>query len=71
MDRERKLIRSWDATSASVHDSQIFYKLLDDKNSCKDEWADSAYWSDDRADEMAQLGYKSRIHRKGVRGCVS
>jgi len=69
VDRERKLIRAWDATSASVHDSQIFYELLDDKNSCKDVWADSAYWSDDRADEMAQLGYTSRVHRKGVRGC--
>ncbi|MDH5757931.1 MAG: transposase [Nitrospinota bacterium] len=44
VDREHKLIRHWSSTPASVHDSQIFYKLLDDRNSCKDVWADSAYW---------------------------
>jgi len=69
VDRERKLIRAWDVTNSSVHDSQIFVELLDDKNSCMDVWADSAYWSDDRADEMAQLEYTSRVHRKSVRGC--
>jgi IS5 family transposase len=68
VDRESKLIRAWEAASASVHDSQIFYELLDDNNSCNDVWADSAYWSQDRAEEMAKLGYRSRVHRKGVRG---
>lgn len=68
VDRDRKLIRTWEATDASVHDSQVFYELLDDSNTSKDVWADAAYWSGDRKEELAGLGYRSHIHRKGVRG---
>ena len=68
VDRERKLIRQWSATSASVHDSQVFYDILDGNNSCNEVWADSAYWSGDRTEEMAKLGYKSHVHIKGARG---
>jgi len=68
VDRAYKIIRSWLSTDAAVHDSQVFYDLLDDSNSSGDVWADSAYWSGDRKEELAGLGFRSRIHRKGVRG---
>ena len=68
VDREHKLIRHWSSTPASVHDSQVFYELLDDGNTSGDVWADSAYWSGGREAELEELGYRSRIHRKGVRG---
>src|SRR6056297_2663459 len=42
---KNKLIRSYDVTPASVHDSNVFEELLDENNSSKDVWADSAYGS--------------------------
>lgn len=68
VDHAYKIIRRWLTTDASVHDSQVFYDLLDDSNSSGDVWADSAYWSGDKKDELADLGFNSHIHRKGVRG---
>ena len=68
VDREHKLIRHWSSTPASVHDSQVFYELLDDGNTSGDVWADSAYWSGGREAELEELGFRSRIHRKSVRG---
>lgn len=68
IDRDQKLIRRWSSTDASVHDSQVFEELLDENNTSGDVWADSAYWSGDRKEELAELGYRSHIHRKGVRG---
>jgi len=68
IDRDQKVIRCWSSSTASVHDSQVFDELLDASNTSGDVWADSAYWSGDREEELRELGYRSRIHRKGVRG---
>lgn len=43
VDVENKLIRDYEVTPASVHDSKVFEQLLDENNSSRDVWADSAY----------------------------
>ena len=45
VDTVHKLIRKWDATDASVHDSQKLDDVLDLSNTGKGVWADSAYRS--------------------------
>ena len=49
---------------ASVHDSQVFDDLLDEENGDRSIWADSAYRSEAREEQLREQGYKSRIHRK-------
>lgn len=66
-DVKHKLIRKWQVTPASVHDSQVFEELLDKKNSRQAIWADSAYRSQEI--EIALKGNcQSQIHHKGYRG---
>jgi IS5 family transposase len=65
VDKEHKLIRRYAVTDASVHDSQVFDDLLDDENSGCSVWADSAYRSEAREEQLRECGYRSRIHRKG------
>jgi transposase, IS5 family len=45
VDRKHKFIRTFDFTDASVHDSQVFDRLLDSNNTGKQVFADSAYRS--------------------------
>jgi len=66
IDNKHKLIRSYEVTSAEVHDSQVFYELLTD-NSSRDVWADSAYRSDDHEITLAATGYRSHVHKKGYK----
>ena len=54
IDNQYKLIRHFEVTSASVHDSQIFECLIDEENTSRAVWADSAY--------------RSHIHTKGQAG---
>lgn len=68
VDNKNKLIRSFDVTDASVHDSNVFEELLDADNSSADVWADSAYSSQEKEETLAELGYRSKVHRKGKRG---
>lgn len=68
IDKAHKLIRKWDATAASVHDSQKLDDILDASNTAKDVWADSAYRSAEIEAKLAAKGLKSRVHYKGVRG---
>jgi IS5 family transposase len=67
VDRRHKLIRRYEVTDASVHDSQALDGLLDDENTASDVWADSAYRSAEIEDKLAARGLKSRIHRKAHR----
>ena len=67
-DKTHKLIRTWDATDASVHDSQKLDDLLDTNNTGRTVWADSAYRSAEIEAKLAAKGLKSRVHLKGVRG---
>ncbi|HPR05784.1 MAG TPA: transposase [Denitromonas sp.] len=63
--KEHKLIRRYAVTDASVHDSQVFDQVLDNENSGRSIWADSAYRPEAREEQLRERGYKSRIHRKG------
>ncbi len=68
VDVKRKLIRDYSITSAEVHDSQEFNKLLDNKKGAgKGVWADSAYRSEDAEEHLKSLGLKSNVHRKSYR----
>ena len=64
IDKEHKLIRRYAVTNASVHDSQVFDEVLDEENGDRSVWADSAYRSAAREEQLRALGYQSRIHRK-------
>jgi IS5 family transposase len=67
VDVKHKLIRSYEVTSASVHDSQVFEGLLDEHNSSRDVWADSAYRSEEKLRELKQRKYREHLQRKGCR----
>ena len=67
VDVKHKLIRSYEVTSASVHDSQVFEGLLDEDNSSRDVWADSAYRSEEKLRELKQRKYREHLQRKGCK----
>lgn len=67
IDNAHKLIRNYEATSAEVHDSQVFYELLSDDNSSREVWADSAYRSEENELLLDVDGYRSRVHQKSYR----
>ena len=67
VDVEHKFIREYTVTSAKVHDSNIFEELLDQNNSSKDVWADSAYRSRDAIEMLKANGYREHLQRKGTR----
>lgn len=66
IDAKHKLIRGWQVTDASVHDSNVFEDLLTD-NTSRDVWADSAYYSKKRLKSLKGEGYREHICRKGNR----
>ena len=67
VDVKHKLIRDYEVTPASVHDSQVFEDLLDEDNSSRDVWADSAYRSEEKLKELKKRKYREHLQRKGCR----
>lgn len=67
VDVKHKFIRRFSVTNASTHDSQVFGDLLDDKNSSRDVWADSAYRSAEQLESLSEQGYREHLQRKGCR----
>lgn len=67
-DKAHKFVRRYEVTAASVHDSNAFDAVFDASNTAKDVWADGAYRSKEREDNLKAQGYRSHIHHKGVRG---
>ncbi|MBU1259543.1 MAG: IS5 family transposase [Planctomycetes bacterium] len=67
IDVEHKLIRDYEVTPASMHDSNVFEELLDGNNSSSDVYADSAYGSNDKLDALNKRGFRGHIQRKGYR----
>lgn len=67
VDVKHKLIRGYEVTDASVHDSRVFEELLDAGNTSRDVWADAAYRSEDTIEGLEAEGYREHIQRKGVR----
>lgn len=68
VDAKHKLVRSFEVTDAALHDSHIFEVLLDGKNTGKQVWADSAYWTDRNIGFLESNGYLLRISRKASKG---
>jgi len=68
IDRCHKLVRRYEVTSASVHDSQVVDAILDENNTAGSVWADSAYRSAEIEQKLVQRGLTSCIHRKAGRG---
>ena len=67
IDVEHKLIRDFDVTDASMHDSKVFEQLLDEDNTSQDVWADSAYGSADKRRLLEEQGFRCRVQQKGCR----
>src|SRR5579864_383194 len=61
VDAKHKLIRQYDVTDASVHDSQKFDGLLNHANTSADVYADSAYRSAETEAKLSLRGLHSRI----------
>jgi IS5 family transposase len=66
-DAKHKVIRDYDVSDASVHDSQKLDGLLNKANTSHDVYADSAYRSAETEDKLKARGLKSRIHQRGSR----
>jgi IS5 family transposase len=66
-DAKHKLIRQYDVTDASVHDSQKFDGLLNQANTSADVYADSAYRSGETEAKLSLRGLRSRIHQRANR----
>jgi IS5 family transposase len=67
VDVEHKLIREYEVTPVSTHDSQAFEELLDEKNTSCDVWADSAYRSQEKLNALAKRGFREHLQRKCCR----
>lgn len=67
VDVEHKLVRLFLVTDAALHDSQAMDAVLDETNTNRDVYADSAYRSEEISQNLAVAGYRDRIHEKGYR----
>ena len=70
-DQDNKLVQSYQVTDAAVHDSQVFDDLLDQEadedNNKRAVYADSAYRSKEKEEQLAADKIPSRICEKGAR----
>ena len=67
IDVKNKIVRTYEGTEASVHDSAVFEGLLDTTNSSKDVYGDSAYWSEESVERLKARTFRERLQRKGCR----
>lgn len=67
IDVKHKLVRDYEVTDASVHDSQVVDEIIDPHNTSADVYADSAYRSVAQEQKFAEDGYRSKVHHKGKR----
>ena len=67
IDAKHGLIRRYAVTDASVHDSQVLGKLLDEDNDSDLIWADSAYRSEAIEEVLELMRFDSQIHERGYR----
>jgi IS5 family transposase len=66
-DARYKLIRSYDVTDASLHDSRKLEGLLNKANASNNVYADSVYRAAEIEARLAAQGFNSRIHVRGSR----
>lgn len=67
VDAKYKLIRHYQVTPASVHDSQVVEKLMDKDNSGRSFWGDSAYRSKAISQQLNKRRLLNKIQYKGYR----
>jgi len=67
VDVKHKLIRQYEITPASTHDSQVYEPLVTE-NTEPEEYADSAYRSEARLAERVAAGKVPHFQEKGARG---
>jgi IS5 family transposase len=67
VDTDSKLIKAYEVTDASVHDSQVLAPLIDKRDKDTDLHADSAYRSAKIEKTLAKRGVRSKIHEKANR----
>ena len=67
-DVKHKIIRDYAVTDASVYDGNVFESILDETNTSRDVYADSAYRSEEHEIELKTAGYRPHLQRKGCRG---
>jgi IS5 family transposase len=67
IDVRHKFIRGYAVTDASVHDSQVFEELLDENNSSRDVYADSAYRFEKSIQQLEAQGFREHLQRKGCK----
>lgn len=67
VDVKHKLIRDFDVTNASTHDSQVLENILDVNNSNKKIYADSAYAGEKISDLLKSKDLTNCIQKKGNR----
>jgi IS5 family transposase len=65
VDVKHKFIRGYAVTDASVHDSQVFEELLDENNSNRNVYTDSAYRSREAIERLEKRGFREHMQRKG------
>jgi transposase, IS5 family len=65
--RQHKLIRRYEVTHASVHESRKSDGLLNQANTSADVYADSAYRSAESEAKLNLRGLRSRIHQRAAR----
>ena len=63
-----KIIRDYKVTDASVHDSNVFEELLDESNTSRDVYADSAYRSAKSEANLKEGRFRAHLQRKGCKG---
>lgn len=67
VDVKHKLIREYAVTPGNVHDSEVLSEILDQDNSGRGVWGDSAYRSTEIEQLLQRKKLRSHIHRKGYR----
>lgn len=67
IDAKHKFVRKYAVTDAAVHDSQVFEELLDESNSSREVFADSAYRSKRSEESLEGKGFRPRLQRKGCK----
>ena len=67
VDKVSKLITGYEVTDASVHDSQVLPKLVDERDAHHEVFADSAYEGKTIEAVLQKRKARNRIHEKGHR----
>jgi IS5 family transposase len=67
VDTDSKLIKTYEVTDASVHDSQVVEQLLDESDAGTELHADSAYRSSEIEQTLNERRVISKVHEKAYR----